>query len=201
VKRSRVTVVGLMVFVGVVAINLAAVRALSAALQVRVVLIALVLQFALIRLIRSRRCGQAFWAGFVGCGSLAMASCIWAEAHRPRILLSLSVLTGHLVETRGSSMWTIWDGYANFASDCLERLPYAVRLIERSSESIQDAVFPLTLFLPQLLFALAGGLLARWLVGPVARSDRATMIAAEVEDAPHSALAVPKTGKPTPRFP
>jgi hypothetical protein len=160
-RITRISVGRLMAVVGIVALNLAAARGLAACdemLAVGVMPIALVLQVALFRLIRTpegRR--RAFWIGFITAGFLMMLSFVWANRFSGSVGIAKDPVTGKSRRVvipgslGGDRIYAIWAGYVDAV---VRRLPYVPQ---------SRLVAPVILLMPQMLAASAGGLLA-WLV-------------------------------------
>jgi hypothetical protein len=173
-KSVRFSVAKLMVAIGIIALDLAAGRFLldyDAVLLVGVLPAGLALQLGLFRLIRSRGRLRAFWAGFVIAGALAALSFAWGIIFAGSIGIRYDWTTGKIetVSTPGSlggdRVQALWSAYGAFAERCLERLPYASDLVGRDwPDPASQLLVALVDFLPQLFMALAGGLLALWVV-------------------------------------
>jgi hypothetical protein len=165
----RLSLFKMMAAVGVIAINLAAARAAYLAnelLLVGLVPAAVALQFGLFVLLRSRGRVRAFWAGFLAFGSVAMLFFFLAMSH-PRNVGIARTSHGKFVriDTPGSSLWNVLEGYANFASHRIEQLPFVIHILESLEASgempVVGEVIPAVIYLlPQLLIALTGGFLA-----------------------------------------
>jgi multisubunit Na+/H+ antiporter MnhG subunit len=158
----RFSIARLMVVVGVIALNIAAVRALfSYGLEMfaGAALSGIVLQIGLFRFKRNRDGRRAFWAGFVVCGLMAMI--VFISAMRfPDILRRTK--TGTIIRTPGSSLYLICnDGYANFVTDQIGFISNSIL-----GDAFYLGIRAIVWFLPQLLAAVAGGLLTslidRW---------------------------------------
>jgi hypothetical protein len=171
-KPPRLTIVTLMCAVGMVAVSLAVGRALYASdpwLPAGVCLAGIAIEVGLFQIVRTRGKPRAFWAGFVICGILAASSFALGKLVRNSVEASVNATTGELtlfpttvLEQVGSTSWTIWRVYLGLAVMCLNRLPFGPSLM---SPDFRDPVVLTTAALmtglPQLLVALAGGLLAR----------------------------------------
>jgi hypothetical protein len=144
-----------MAVVAVVALDCAAGRALwgyHRALLLGVVLTALAVQIGLFRLLLTRERRRAFWAGFVAGGPVAMATLY------------------HCAVDPTSASRAAWLGYDVFVLEQLGRLPIAaVILSQRDIGASGCTPFELTgavvMALPQLAFALVGGLVAFGVAG------------------------------------
>ena len=160
----RFSIARMMAIVGVIALNIATARILFAyepELLIGVGLGVLVLQVGLFRLVRGRGTNRAFWVGFIVCGLITMTTLVWAMLFPEVVGLSS---TGVLERVPGSTMWTIWYGYARFVSE-----PILVPMITYSGIDpdvsnlggiLIAGARAVIWFLPQLLIAVAGGLLA-----------------------------------------
>jgi hypothetical protein len=150
VSLPRVSTKTLMAVVAIAALDFAAGRALwgyHRALLLSVVVTALAVQIGLFRLCLTRGPRRAFWAGFVAGGAAAMASLYRSAVDPP------------------SASRSAWLGYDVFVLKQLERLPIApVILSHRDIGASECTPFEFTgavvLALPQLAFALVGGLAA-----------------------------------------
>lgn len=158
-RIARVSVGRLMAVVGLVALNLAAARFLASyheAVMLAVMPTALVCQFALFRLTRTRGGRRAFWAGFLAAGCLAMFSVIAAIQLSGKTASAWDPTTGKmkLVVSHGvyggDQMRWIWRSYVRFIVHYIWWLP---------SGRLSTAMVYLA---PQLLVGLAVGLLT-WL--------------------------------------
>ena len=156
-RIARFSVSSLMAVVGIVALNLTAARRLAAyddLLMVGVMPTALVLQVALFRLIRTQGRRRAFWAGFLTAGLLAVLSFVWANRLSSSVGIAKDAVTGKtkIVVIPGSfggdQMGAIWFGYFHVVARCLPHLPH------------YQLVAAVVILMPQMLAALAGGLLA-----------------------------------------
>ncbi len=164
-NRSRVKIINLMTAVGVVAVNLAVGRAIYAFDTETFwgsVLVGPSLQMGLIRLMNRRGRDRAFWIGFVTAGSLAFLTFLLAER-----------------EGGSSTLWyRAWSDYTDVAVDWAEHFPggAVLRVASFRGTPLNPALIvaaSLIFFLPQLLAALTGGLLATFVLRTVsARLDR-----------------------------
>src|SRR4051812_38799515 len=164
--RSRVGY--LMAIVGVIAINLAAARAYISGSEhfgwdlyslLEVVPIGVGLQVAILQLIRSPGRGRLFWAAFVACGIVSMATLIWARFDPPYETTTFST-AGPVASTSypGCLGARLWEAYMDLAYKGLERIeyPYGGGTVE-----FGDCVTTVVLVLsPQLFLAWATGGLA-----------------------------------------
>jgi hypothetical protein len=172
VKLPRVSIARMMVLVGVVAVDIAATRSLFAynsEMLIGVALGVIALQIGLFRLIRGQGRARVFWSGFIAAGLMAMMTFVWAMMF-PEILGLTS--TGALVRTPGSTLYTVWHGYSSFVAEhVIMPLLYDPRINPGiDGDSILGGLFiagirSVVWFLPQLLMAVVGGLLARGIAG------------------------------------
>lgn len=158
-RRPSLSIANLMVAVVVIALNIAAARALSShslLMLIGTAPIGIFLQIGLFRLICGRDRARMFWAGFVAFGSSAMASFIWGTLTPPVARPG----SGRMIfaSTPGSAMWALWDRYFQFAVASLMPLPGAHWILGIGGE-IPIATMTTISSLPQFLIAAAGGLL------------------------------------------
>jgi hypothetical protein len=167
-KSARFSTGKLMVLVGLIPLNLGASTMLSSgepSLQAGFMLAGLVLQFGVFRLIRSRTRARAFWAGFLAAGLLAVSSLASAMSFRTSVNIGLNGFFGQSVRIvfpgfpSADRISSVSEECLDLAANCLERLPFTAGVLAR--EDASTAVLNATIvFLPQLLIALTGGLLA-----------------------------------------
>jgi hypothetical protein len=153
----------LMAIVAVIAIDIAAVRVLFACnvnLPRGVSLIGVALQVGLYRLATSRGPARTFWAGFVASGLMAMSSFVLDMIHP---VLSWDAHVALPGTTPAPGRWTVWSYYGQIAWIALQRLPYSASLLR--VDGLLKVITLLVFFLPQMLFACTGGLLARRIFG------------------------------------
>src|SRR4051812_2062493 len=96
-RFARFTVGRLMRIVGLAALNLGAARGLAAyddTLMLGVMPTAIMLQLALLRLIRTKGTRRAFWAGFLATGVLATLSFAGANRFSWSKVIELNPVTG-----------------------------------------------------------------------------------------------------------
>lgn len=163
-KPPRFSVAKLMAVVSLVAVNLAAARALISYdlfLLTGIALPLLTLQVGLHRVICRRGRVRPFWAGFIACGLGAIMSFYWALAFPNGVGRYVDPGTGRVVELipPGSLAWTLWSYYDEFVKSCIERLPDALQIDLDGVDVVSEVMSSLIWSLPQLLLALAGGLL------------------------------------------
>lgn len=166
-KPPRLSLVGLMALVVLLAANLAAARFLYAhnsEMLIGVALVGVALQYALFRALRDDR-RRAFWAGFLAGGLVAMAGFVWAMTF-PEVL-GLSFEPGGsmtLNKTPGSPLYAAWHGYASLVADRVVAPAFAALDVQPDPETtsggvLMAAVRAVIWGLPQGLAAVAGGLL------------------------------------------
>ena len=167
-KHPRFSIGRLMGVVGIVALNLWAGRILFSIepwILAGAAPIGLILEFAVYRLIRSRGLARAFWAGFLATGFLAAGSLFWGLTFHESLNMGINVITGERMTISNPGFasscraWNVWAEYLKFVADRLERLPLT-RGISTRDGAPQFIAGTVIVFLPQLLIALAGGLLA-----------------------------------------
>lgn len=167
-KLPRLSIAEIMTVVGIVALNLAAARAFSDdyhELLCEVAPMAVTLQVGILSLIRSRGRVRAFETGYVAFGSLAMASFIGAVFFCPSDSVTIDPKTGQAVvrTSPGAPIWVLWSRYGRFVFKTLENLPNSDFIVGDGGDSHGDDGVPLgtkalILSLPQMVFAVAGGL-------------------------------------------
>lgn len=157
----------LMVIVGVMAVDLAVARAFWGSrhhVLSGIALTGLLLNAGFFRLIRGRGLWRAFWAGLLLAGFLAAGSFIWAITYPKASATFIDQRTGKQVTIRssGAPLSDHWEGYLDFAEDSLEKLPPEWNPLTKGELAalLADACIA---FAPQLVVALAGGLLF-WLI-------------------------------------
>jgi hypothetical protein len=171
VKVLRFTIAKLMVVVGIVAFNLAAVQFWSPSSEPSLFtgrfLMSIALQVGLFGLIRSRRRGyRTFWRGFVICGLAAAITSVYIDLFSPA----------------NSELFDLMDQYLSSTFNLLERIsllipdPYfrsraRTALVVSDNTFISHFIYDFVSFLPQLFIALSGGCLAslalrRWTKRP-----------------------------------
>jgi hypothetical protein len=161
VKWPRLSIAGLMVVVIVVAINLAAglvVFDYHAYLLSAIGLSGLALQVATIQMCRGQRLSRAFWAGFSAGLFLAATLCFWGMARglKPRPEYDPRIGRTVVVPIPGEPMWPGWPSYRDYAHHFILR--HNPDILNRSDWGA-ICVMGLVFFTPQLLVALASGLL------------------------------------------
>lgn len=176
-KPPRLTLVGSMGLVVLLAANLAAARVLYAhnsEMLVGVAFGAIILQYALFRLIRNDR-RRAFWAGFLAGGLVAIAGFAWAMTFPEVMGISLDPGGSMTVHTTpGSPLYAIWQGYASLVGDRIVMPAFAALDIHPNPETTSGGVLMATLRaviwgLPQITAAAAGGLLGLAIAAMCAR--------------------------------
>jgi hypothetical protein len=174
VKLLRTSLRTLMVIVGVMAVDLAVVRAFWNSKQhvlAGIALSGLALNAGLLFLIRTRGRARAFWAGFLIAGLLGASSFAWALTYPKASATFLDQRTGRpvTIHSSGAPLSDQWEGYLDFAEESIESLPahWNPFLRGRFAEVLTEASIA---FAPQLTVALAGGLLF-WLSALVVRTS------------------------------
>ncbi len=173
-RIPRLSLAKLMIVVGLAALNLAAIRVLhdyNSEILLGVALAGLALQVALFQFLHSRGRRRAFWAGFLVCGLMAISTFIWAMLFPEVFGLSR---TGVLHITPGSPLYSVWHGYEGFVFERIIRRflfdPRANLEFDRDSalgNLLIACLRAVVWFLPQLLIALVGGLLASLIRRPL----------------------------------
>jgi hypothetical protein len=178
VKLPRFSIAKLMVIVGILALNIAAARAFIDWEWTGLFLIGFALQVGLLCLIRSRIGFRPFWWGFETFG---LASVI-----TPIFITLVS-------QTAGSEFLRLMNMYVEFAFSLVSRLCTLIknpvsqaRLTLFLLQDMQLIILEIAFFLPQLLTAVVGGLIAslivrRWGVA-IRHADGSVML--EQEPAP-----------------
>ncbi len=145
-KMPRLSIAKLMGLVVVVAVDLVAWRALFPYIEHLGFVLALsgiALQVGLLGLIQGRGRNRMFWAGFLASGTLALMTYVWEES----------------VPNNRTMIGSPWLTYMVAVDRYLPAL--SLRSSPRGWSATQVATNTVVLFLPQLLIALAGGLLFR----------------------------------------
>jgi hypothetical protein len=168
-KVPRPSIAEIMTVVGIVALNLAAARAFSDdyhELLCGVAPMAVTLQIGLLSLIRSRGRLRAFETGYAAFGSLAMASFVGAVFFCPSDSVTIDPKTGQAVVRTlpGAPIWVLWNRYGRLVFKTLESLPNCDFIVGDGGDSHGNDGVPLgtkalIFSLPQMVFAVAGGLL------------------------------------------
>jgi hypothetical protein len=176
VRAPRMTTRRWMIVVVVAALNLAAAHLLLAYhpfILLGVTFNGLVLQVASYRLTRNRGLKQAFCVGFIAVGLLSGGHFIWMmmsifEGHHQPACSTMSegirpafqVPIPPYLSNQFSEMCAIFLGWPY---ERLFHLPYCNDLLQRQ-DAVRWIVFTLLAFLPQVVVALEGGLLALLMV-------------------------------------
>jgi hypothetical protein len=170
VKLPRLSIAKLMVGVAVVAINLGIARILfsyNPNLPVGMAQTGLALQAAVFLLIFGRGRARAFCAGFLAFGLLAMITFIWGMLFAPNVGLAFDPTTGSTIEHRipGSFLWSVWSNYFQFLEAYLVE-PVDNDAVPLGMTTVLTLATKAALIwsLPQLFFAVVGGLLAHLIV-------------------------------------
>ncbi len=177
-KPPRLPIYVMLIFVAVVALNLATVPAFSGYPRLGAAVIGIALQVACFLLVCGR--GRSFWIGFLAAGSLSMASCFLAFPPRGMRLVTTATPSGVTITSGvhlypGSMTWQVWASYDRLWEPLS---PYFAPYVQSAG------LFPVTYFalvatdaliqsLPHLLIALAGGLASLAAIRKFRRSDRA----------------------------
>ena len=169
-KLPRLSIAEIMTVVGIVALNLAATRALSDdnhELLGGVVPMAVILQVGIFSLIRSQGRVRAFWAGFLVFGTMGMTSFLGAALFCPSDSVSIDPKTEKAIVKNfpRSPTWVLWSRYGRFVFKTLESLPNSDFILGDGGDSHGHDGIPLgtkalILSLPQMVLAGAGGLCA-----------------------------------------
>jgi hypothetical protein len=146
VEKPRLTLARLMAVVGVIAVDLAAARALylrDVELALGLALMGLASQFAFLRAIRRRGRARAFWLGFATTGYAAMALFTWGSCFQDSVVFG----------------W--WLSYTLYADGVLALIPSAPRFYGGGGNGVAiEIAAAFVWFIPQLLTAMVGGLSA-----------------------------------------
>jgi hypothetical protein len=172
-KLPQLSLARMMVFIGIVAANIAAIRGVILAHEEEtlfgILLAAITLQVALFRLVRARGPARAFWVGYIAVCLLTMMNFVRAMMH-PEVVVLTPART--LVRIPGSAPHAVWHGYFDYLSGFLVKsLPFLSRALvggydgTLSNDLLIAGLRCAIWFLPQLFFALLGGLLARAIAG------------------------------------
>ena len=125
--------------------------------------IGITLQVALFRIANGRNSSRIFWTGFLTFGILAMISVILLLSDPPSETTTISSSDTSVQSYPGSPMARLWGAYFDLAYAGLERVGYPY--IGHTTDCPSSFTDAFIIFLPQLLIAWAGGLLARLIVG------------------------------------
>ena len=125
--------------------------------------IGIALQVAFFGMASTRNSSRIFWTGFLTFGMMAMISVILLLSDPPSERTTISSSGTSVQSYPGGLMTRLWGAYFELVFVGLERVgyPYTEHTTDWPS-SFTDAFI---IFLPQLLIACAGGLLARLIVG------------------------------------
>jgi hypothetical protein len=154
-NAPRVNLWKLSVFVALVAVNLAAGRALYAYTYSTsdIAPMVLALQVAAYRLFRVRGPATAFWTGFMACGLAVLASFIWAGEYW---------VHGTWIDDPASQAnaraWGLYFRPVNLFIDGVGLDP---KVFAPGNELYRNLLFACTSAPPQFLIAISGGLAAR----------------------------------------
>ena len=179
-KRPRFSIGKLMVFVGLIALNLGAGRVLLSSpspLLAGFIPAGLMFEWGAFRLIRTRLPARAFWAGFLAIGLMASFSLAWAMSCGTSVNLGLDQVSGQRVRIvvpgspSADRVWSWWKGYFDRAVSRLVNVPLAERILARG-DGAASVLIAAILFSPQLIIAVSGGFLASLLARIVGRGYR-----------------------------
>lgn len=185
-RLPRFSIAGLMILVLVVALNFAVGRFLMRGAMLSALGLMLsgpLLELSLWRLFRCRGRSRAFWAGTLVCGLPIAASFVWWTMHPPGCCML--VRAPNVVPTPDPLVVVLWSSYGGYADDLVYSILEQFHIEPIDSEL---GVWVVIASLPQLVFALAGGMLARFLISRFGtatpsnskRADGAQAIAANV---------------------
>jgi len=157
-----------MTIVGIVALNLAAARALTDdnhEVLGGVAPMAVMLQVGIFSVIRNQGRVRGYWVGFLVFGTMGMTSFLWAALFCPSDSVSIDPRTAKAIVTTspGPPTWVLWTRYGRFAFKMLESLPNSDFIVGDGGDSHGHDGIPLAtkavvLSLPQMVLAVAGGL-------------------------------------------
>ncbi len=163
-KLPRLSIAKGMFSVAVVAVNLAIARALYASspfLFVSIALPALILEAGGFIVTQTRGPIRIFSTGFVASGFSSLSSVVWAFVFAPSLGIALDPNTGKMITLKipGSLLWTFWSTYFESTGAFVAgQLHFVIDSLGFTAALIWA--------LPQLLVAMAGGLLCRIACGP-----------------------------------
>ncbi len=176
-KPPRLPIYVMLIFVAVVALNLAVVPAFSGYPRLGAAVIGIALQVACFLLV----CGQgpSFWIGFLATGSLSMASCFLAFPPRGVRLVTTATPSGGTITSGvhvypGSMMWQVWASYDRLWEPLGHYFAPYVQSADLSPVTYFAlmATYALIQSLPHWLIALAGGLASHAAIRRFRRADR-----------------------------
>jgi hypothetical protein len=168
-KPPRLPIYVLLIFVAVVALNLAVVPALWAYARPATAIIVIALQIGFFFLVRGR--SRSFWAGFLAAGSLSMASCFLASPPQFEIVTTAipsgGTRTGPVQVRPGSMLWHVWESIDGLWVPYLE--PFLAPYVHRDDQSPETQIvlmmaIALIQSLPHWLIALAVGLVSQAMI-------------------------------------
>jgi hypothetical protein len=166
VKVLRFSIAKLMVIVGVVALNLAAVQFWSPSSDPSLftgrVLMSIALQVGLLCMIRSRRTGyRTFWWGFLLCGLAAFLTCVFIDLSL-YVSIDFNPLDLYLFDAMDQYLASTYDLLARvcmFIPDPYVRSRVKTAFLDSSNSFTSHFMFDFVSFLPQCFIALSGGVL------------------------------------------
>jgi hypothetical protein len=176
----RISIRTLMVLVGLAAVDFAVVRFDKSARHAvlgGIVLSVVVLNAGVFCLTRAKGRRRAFWAGFILAGILAAGSYAWARSYPKLSATFIDQATGRQVtiHSPGAPLSDQWENYLTLVDDWWNSVSDQLNPL-RNGELAVICADALTAFMPQLLAALAGGLLVwllAWTLGrSIGRGDR-----------------------------
>jgi hypothetical protein len=174
-RHPRLLIGTVMIVVAIIAIDFTLIRAifskaaafgLGIQALINTVPIGLALNIGVLCMLRTRGRARAFRVGFLVCGAIAMMSAAWAALTPAG---SVRSATGGPNEIRyGSGIWFIWQSYFIAATNCLESLGFDIRSFSPPSLDKPGVgyitIVGLMAFVPQVVAALVGGLVARSMI-------------------------------------
>lgn len=197
-RTIRFSIKGLMSLVGVIALNFALLLPLVSLGPPAVIGVGapwIILQVAFFRFIRSRGRARTFWAGFLALGLVATALFYWATTHARNVGIGRDA-TGKFVRTvfPGSPLWDALAAYTAFVGERLQLRTLFSDFQGPYGELIGVLTTALVWFLPQFLFALAGGMLACVAARLITRGIQGATDGSKMERSPENALAGSQKG-------
>jgi hypothetical protein len=171
VQQPRVSTAKLMGLIAIVALNVAGGRLLldyDVYILAAIAPPAIAIQLALVRLRYGRNLSRAFWAGFIIAIIFVAALCVWGMVQGRSTKPSFNPMLGknELLTLPGNPMWPGWISYRRYAYETILRIPNGRAILYGDDMTlISMPIFAGVMFLPQLLVALGGGLLALYIAG------------------------------------
>ncbi|WP_165071395.1 hypothetical protein [Paludisphaera rhizosphaerae] len=200
-RKPRLRISAMMIFVAVVAFDLSVAPAFLGFPRLGAAIIGVALQVACYLLVRGR--GRTFWLGFLVAGSLSLASCFLAfPPHGIRLVTTTTpsggTLTRGVYDYPGSLMWQAWASYDRLWKPVGQYLaPYA--LMADPPPAIYFGLMAMEALiesLPHWLIALAGGLVSYAATRRFRRTDRSPVAdpPTPVAEAPRDAAVSSELG-------